>query len=165
MRIKQLDEDVLNEAIGIKVKRKRDFSSDMLDPTEIKQLLHRGTVDREITDSEHIKGLGAAPVKFHEHIPRLSSIEKDIKKIKEGGEITASNIQYSIPGNAAIETNGSLSVDRSQNSIKSTDMQEKIHKKHKSHDSDEKKKHKHKDKDKKESKHKHKSDHKHKNTD
>lgn len=96
-RIRASDDDVINEALGLKPKRKRIIET-QLDSAEVKQFLSRGGMEteRSSVDIERVQGLGAAPVKVHDHIERLTSIEKDIKKLQEqqakAGEIQVTTI-------------------------------------------------------------------------
>lgn len=81
--IKQNDEDLLNEALGLKPK-KRKFIEPQLEKEELKQLFGRGETERTSIDVERIEGLGAAPSKTHEHIERgLTVVEKEILRLKE----------------------------------------------------------------------------------
>lgn len=84
---KRRDEQLLNEALGI-VPKGSFFPHDdaygpnttgpttILDAMEMKQLLQKGTTEREMEDIERIEGLGAAPAHSHEHIPKSSLAEK-----------------------------------------------------------------------------------------
>lgn len=89
--MKQNDEDLINEALGIKA-RKRKFVENQLHRDELKHLFSRGATERASVDIERIEGLGAAPTKTHEHIERgLTSIEKEIKRLRDG----TSNLEQS----------------------------------------------------------------------
>lgn len=80
---RQKEEDLMNEALGLKPKRKR-FDESQLDQVELKQLLSRGGTERASVDIERIEGLGAAPTKIHEHIEKgMSTLEKEIKRLKD----------------------------------------------------------------------------------
>lgn len=82
--MRQNDEDLLNEALGLKPK-KRKFIENQLQSDELKQLFSRGETERASIDIERIEGLGAAPSKSHEHIERgLTQVEKEILRLKEG---------------------------------------------------------------------------------
>jgi hypothetical protein len=82
--MKQNDDDLLNEALGIKP-RKRKFVENQLQKDELKQLFSRGETERASIDIERIEGLGAAPTKTHEHIERgLTMIEQEIQRLKDG---------------------------------------------------------------------------------
>ena len=83
MRMRAQDDDMLNETAGIKSK-KRKFIETNLDSTDIKQLLQRGNLPQSDVNVEPLKGLGAAPAKFHEHIKKLTDVEKEILRLKEG---------------------------------------------------------------------------------
>lgn len=84
-RMKDLDEDLLNSALGIKAKKKWTGKAS-LDEDDLKQLLARGSTagvrEDEEVETERVKGLGAAPTKFHDHIERKSSVQKEIEKIR-----------------------------------------------------------------------------------
>lgn len=80
-RLKEKDEELINEALGIKSTKKREYES-TLDTTDIKQLLAKGNIDRSGAEAERISGLGLGPVKVHEHIQRTSYLEKEINKLK-----------------------------------------------------------------------------------
>jgi hypothetical protein len=158
LRMREQDDDLLNEAIGIKPK-KRKFVDNSLDSSEIQQLLQKGSTDRG-DFSEPMKGLGAAKVRTHEHIERLSSIEKEILKLKQGGAAStaSSSARVIIPTSSS----SSEAVAESRPSQASVEQR---------HDSDsesdssssrrEKKKHKSKHK---KDKHRHKHKHEHKSS-
>ena len=67
--IKAMEEDMLNEELGLAVKKRR-IGGAVLEKGELDQLLARGESTREGTDVERVQGLGAAPSKRHDHIPR-----------------------------------------------------------------------------------------------
>lgn len=58
---KQRDEDLMNEALGIAPKKRRDPVED-LSASEMKELLKRGEAERDGMDAERVEGLGAAAV-------------------------------------------------------------------------------------------------------
>jgi len=72
-RIRLQDEEKINEKLGLATKKRKadDFSgtgaTTLLDQSDVKQLLSR---QQECTDGDRIKGLGAAPTVWHEHIDR-----------------------------------------------------------------------------------------------
>eukprot|EP00601_Ochromonadales_sp_CCMP2298_P012220 CAMPEP_0173247192 /NCGR_PEP_ID=MMETSP1142-20121109/17760_1 /TAXON_ID=483371 /ORGANISM="non described non described, Strain CCMP2298" /LENGTH=173 /DNA_ID=CAMNT_0014179547 /DNA_START=106 /DNA_END=623 /DNA_ORIENTATION=- len=86
-RMKEIDEDMIDAALGIKSTRKRQYE-DTLDAEEMKVLMARGQLDRDEGEaSERIKGLGAAPAKLHDHIERVSYLERQIEQLKKGQQI------------------------------------------------------------------------------
>ena len=98
-RMKELDEDMLDSALGVTSKRKRQFS-DTIDSEEMKQLMARGLLERdEAEGTERIKGLGAAPARMHEHIEKISYLEKQIQRLKEGKKEEAVENVTRLPGN------------------------------------------------------------------
>lgn len=132
--IRQNDDDLLNEALGLKPK-KRKFVETNLDNMDLKLLLAKGEIERNSAHAERIEGLGAAPTKSHEHIEKgLTALEKEILRLKEG--------KHDIP-----MTSNDL------NRISTTSVTEPI-------DADHEKKSNKKDK----KKHKHKHKHKHKSS-
>lgn len=94
-RMKEMDDDLINSTLGYKSKIIKNYDTS-LDSVEIKQYLSKGQVERVETDVERIKGLGAAPAKFHEHIEKISYVEKEINRIKSGG--AAVPVPTSLPG-------------------------------------------------------------------
>mmetsp|Transcript_52850 Transcript_52850/g.67771 ORF Transcript_52850/g.67771 Transcript_52850/m.67771 type:complete len:222 (-) Transcript_52850:214-879(-) len=80
--IKQMEDDMLNEELGLAVKKRR-VGNQQLDQTEINMLLARGESSREQTDVERIEGLGAAPSKRHDHIPKQTLAQQEIAR-REG---------------------------------------------------------------------------------
>ncbi|KAG2862904.1 hypothetical protein PC113_g5869 [Phytophthora cactorum] len=58
---KQRDEDLMNEALGIAPKKRRE-PVEGLSASEMKELLKRGEAERDGMDVERVEGLGAAPV-------------------------------------------------------------------------------------------------------
>lgn len=144
-RMRLLDEDLLNETLGLTKKRSRGGDI-KLDSVEMKQLLERGSTERNETDAERIEGLGAAPAKQHEHITRTSSIEKEILLLKSGpkdGNEETSKARYLELGSS---TNRESKGDGKNESDNDDISEKEDRKKHKS--KKEKKK-----KDKKHSKH------------
>lgn len=80
--IKQMEDDMLNQELGVAVKKRR-IEDQKLDQSEINMLLSRGESSREQTDVERIEGLGAAPSKRHDHIPKMTLAEQEIAR-REG---------------------------------------------------------------------------------
>jgi hypothetical protein len=135
--IKARDEDLINSVLGVK-KTSKSFAGPDLGKDDMKQLFHRGEMDRSSVDIERVEGLGAAPSKLHDHIERGQSVvQKEISLLKDESVTTTSR-------SSAV-----------------------IHELKRKHDSDDdndssdrkKSKRKHSDKDRKESK-KHKKEHK-----
>ncbi len=94
--MKEMDEDLLNAALGMQVKRA--IRAPALDSVELKQLVGKGTIEREEHEIERIRGLGAAPAKTHEHIEKgESQLEKEIRRLKEGNLEPADDINR-LPG-------------------------------------------------------------------
>ncbi|EQC41219.1 hypothetical protein SDRG_01194 [Saprolegnia diclina VS20] len=55
---RQRDEDLMNEALGIAPKQRRQVGG--LDANEMKELLRRGVTERGDADAERVQGVGAA---------------------------------------------------------------------------------------------------------
>lgn len=79
--LKERDDDMIGEALGVKSKRKREYST-ALDPVDVKQYLSKGALERGGLNEERVMGLGAAPARTHEHIATTSYLEKEIMKLK-----------------------------------------------------------------------------------
>jgi T-complex protein 1 subunit zeta len=141
-RMRELDGEMLNYALGIKTTNKRQYS-DTIDSEEMKQLMARGQLERdEAENTERIKGLGAAPAKTHDHLERISHLEMQIQRLKDGKkEIVYDNLTR-LPGSAndeahsgsglssrAITANEGKEQDGDDSS--SGDSWRKKHKKHK----------------------------------
>ncbi len=86
-RIREMDEDLINASLGIKSTRKKVYNTS-LDNVEVKQYLSRGDIERADHDAERVQGLGAAPVKLHDHIEQSSFMDKEIQRFKEGKPLT-----------------------------------------------------------------------------
>jgi len=80
--LRQREEELLNEALGYKTKRAK-YVEGQIEESELKALFARGTVDRDNVDVERVKGLGAAPAKHHDHIEKLSYLDKEIQRMNE----------------------------------------------------------------------------------
>jgi len=145
-RIKELDDDLLNNKLGYKSKLKKDYEVS-LDSLEVKQYLTKGQTERIETDVERVKGLGAAPAKFHEHIEKLSYIEKEINRMKTGGTALVAP-PTSLPG--------SSEADLIRDSSKPLKDEKKSKKKRKERDNDSESKEKREKKHHKEHKKEHK---------
>jgi len=61
----------------------RSVVDTQLEPAEIKQLLAKGEIERDRLDVERVEGLGAAPVKIHEHLGRKSLVERELDRMKQ----------------------------------------------------------------------------------
>lgn len=154
-RMREQDDELLNEAVGLKPKKRR-FVETSLDSTEIKQLLQRGAMPREEGDDEPLKGLGAAPAKFHEHITKLTEVEKEIIRLKEGSRASPTSSAPIIRPVATVSSNITGADEAHDTTKQSRDKQNDV-----SSDSDsERSKKKHKSKSKKHKEHK-KDKHKH----
>lgn len=105
-RMRELDGEMLNAALGIKTSNKRQYS-DTIDSEEMKQLMARGQLERdESENTERIKGLGAAPAKTHEHLERISHLEMQIQRLKEGKKELVYDNLTRLPGSTEL-TSGS----------------------------------------------------------
>lgn len=182
-RMKDLDDDLLNAALGIKATKKWTGSAS-LDSDDLKHLLARGaTAELRANDEEEVtertKGVGAAPAKFHEHIERKSAVEKELEKYKKdesselvreeekqrGGNVIAlsskESLQHDEPAASrshAIEERQREKRHRSDNESSSSSDEESTsrHKKSKrEHKKKEKKEKKKHDRDRDHKKHKH----------
>ena len=90
-RLKEKDEELINEALGIKTNKKRDFATS-LEGVDLK-LVSRGFAERSGDDVERVQGLGAGETRTHEHIKKTTFLEKEIIKLKSEtvSEIPMSN--------------------------------------------------------------------------
>jgi hypothetical protein len=158
-RMRELDSDMLDAALGIKSNRKRQYS-DTIDSEEMKQLMARGQLDRDESEgTERIKGLGAAPARMHEHIEKISYLERQIQRLKEGKpEETHDNLTR-LPGTEDVATGESRAKadyegqDEGKSDDSSSSSGEEEHKhKHKKHKKSKSSKHKKHKKEKKEKK-------------
>ena len=94
-RIRELDEERLNAALGMKSRREEEKNgptagagsskkkTHSLDDSELKQLLSRGSTERSALDGERVAGLGAAPTFIHDHLTRISAIQAEINRLKK----------------------------------------------------------------------------------
>eukprot|EP00981_Chlorochromonas_danica_P002533 scaffold487_cov178-Ochromonas_danica.AAC.21 len=96
-KLRDLDNDLLNASLGIKAEKKWTASSN-LESEDLKQLLARGNLERSEVSAERIQGLGAAPMKFHDHIERRSYLEREIEKLKSQGQDTTTTQSSSAQG-------------------------------------------------------------------
>lgn len=149
--IREQDEDLINEALGLKKKRRRDVETDF-DSVEIRQLLEKGNTERDSEDIQRIIGLGGAPAKLHEHIETLSYHEKELIRVRDGSSSSLSKLDSSIKQQESNLVNGfNLSQESESTSRKNEHKKEKS-KKEKSHSSTDINKHKKEKKEKKEKK-------------
>ena len=149
--IREQDEDLINEALGLKKKRRREVETDF-DSVEIRQLLEKGNTERDSEDIQRIIGLGGAPAKLHEHIETLSYHEKELIRVKDGSSSSSSKLDSSIKQQESNLVNGfNLSQESESTSRKNEHKKEKS-KKEKSRSSTDTKKHKKEKKEKKDKK-------------
>jgi Multiple myeloma tumor-associated len=149
--IREQDEDLINEALGLKKKRRREVETDF-DSVEIRQLLEKGNTERDSEDIQRIIGLGGAPAKLHEHIMTLSYHEKELIRVRDGSSSSSSKLDSSIKQQESNLVNGfNLSQESESTSRKNEHKKEKS-KKEKSHSSTDTKKHKKEKKEKKDKK-------------
>ncbi|ETO63125.1 hypothetical protein F444_19092 [Phytophthora nicotianae P1976] len=92
---KQRDEDLMNEALGI-APRKRREPAEGLSASEMKELLKRGEAERDGMDVERVEGLGAAPVEAEgfETGPKRTLAERYKDQLVSGKADTT----YALPG-------------------------------------------------------------------
>ena len=150
--IREQDEDLINEALGLKKKRRREVETDF-DSVEIRQLLEKGNTERDSEDIQRIIGLGGAPAKLHEHIETLSYHEKELERFREGSSSSSQGasriIDSSIRQQESNLVNGfNLSQESESTSQKNEHKREKS-RKEKSHSSVDNKKEKREKKQKK----------------
>lgn len=84
-RLKDMDDDLINSALGLPVAKKKVSSVNELEADELRNLLARGSTDRSGLDIERVQGLGVAgaPVAKHDFAEhQLTSIEKEIISLK-----------------------------------------------------------------------------------
>jgi Multiple myeloma tumor-associated len=149
--IREQDEDLINEALGLKKKRRREVETDF-DSVEIRQLLEKGNTERDSEDIQRIIGLGGAPAKLHEHIETLSYHEKELIRVRDGSSSSSSKLDSSIKQQESNLVNGfNLSQESESTSRKNEHKKEKS-KKEKSHSSTDTRKHKKEKKEKKDKK-------------
>lgn len=135
-RVKEQEEDMINEALGIKTK-KRKFEQPQLQEDEIKHLFAKGGREIDTVDIERIEGLGAASARRHDHIPReATEVEKEIMRLKQqqlegehpDGETTATAMHSK---ESASEKDARKHEKKEKKSSKKK-KDKKEHKKHKS---------------------------------
>ncbi|KAF4128665.1 Multiple myeloma tumor-associated [Phytophthora infestans] len=92
---KQRDEDLMNEALGIAPKKRRE-PVEALSSFEMKELLKRGEAERDGLDVERVEGLGAAPVEAEgfETGPKRTLAERYRDQLASGKADTT----YALPG-------------------------------------------------------------------
>jgi hypothetical protein len=141
----------------------------------MKQLMARGQLERdEAENTERIKGLGAAPAKTHDHLERISHLEMQIQRLKDGKkEIVYDNLTR-LPGTVSDESHTASGLScraitaneskEQQDGDDSSNSGDSRHKKHKKHKKSKSSKHSSRDRDddgEREKKHKkHKKEHK-----
>lgn len=156
-RIREQDEDLINEALGLKKKRKHEVETDF-DTPEMKLLLERGNTERDSEDIQRVAGLGGAPAKVHEHIQTTSYYEKELMKYREGATTTAvsdttSSSAAHIYGQSDLHHEGNQVYEDDKRSRKQKRSEDKTSKHSEADDGDSKnKKHKKEKKNKKEKK-------------
>lgn len=147
--MREQDDELLDETLGLKPKKRR--VSGTLDATDMKYLLNKTeNFDRGDQDAERIKGLGAAPIRTHDHVPRqLTDIEKEINRLKQGDSLdpafhsapssSANIIQPKVPDSSERDEDESIrDKDRKKSSKTKKSHQKKEHKhKSKKHSRDE----------------------------
>ncbi|KAL4099678.1 hypothetical protein PRIC1_007478 [Phytophthora ramorum] len=92
---KQRDEDLMNEALGIAPKKRREHGEG-LSASEMKELLKRGEAGRDGMDVERVEGLGVAPVDADgfETGPKRTLTERYKDQLASG----KADITYALPG-------------------------------------------------------------------
>jgi len=130
-KLKDRDEEIMNQMLGITKKRDKYSSDDnSIKPDELQKLLARGSMGIERTefDAERVKGLGSEPVHKHDQ-SRGILYQKDVKNTETVDD----------------------RISRNTNEQQQQDDEDKHDKKSKKHKHEKEKKHKHD----KEKKHKH----------
>jgi Multiple myeloma tumor-associated len=123
--IREQDEDLINEALGLKKKRRREVETDF-DSVEIRQLLEKGNTERDSEDIQRIIGLGGAPAKLHEHIETLSYHEKELIRVRDGSSSSSTKLDSSIKQQESNLVNGfNLSQESESTSRKNEHKKEK----------------------------------------
>ncbi|OQR85022.1 T-complex protein 1 subunit zeta [Achlya hypogyna] len=93
---RQRDEDLMNEALGIAPKRRREVGG--LDANEMKELLKRGATERGAEDAERIQGVGAAHFVTGYEDPNY---RKPTMAERYQANLGKEDITHAIPGTAA----------------------------------------------------------------
>ncbi|CEG46005.1 t-complex protein 1 subunit zeta [Plasmopara halstedii] len=98
------DEDLMNEALGIVPKKRRE-PVESLSTLEIKELLKRGEAERDGMDVERVEGLGAAPIDSDGFGigPKLTLAERYKAHLDSGKKDTT----YALPGTVNEQLNSS----------------------------------------------------------
>jgi hypothetical protein len=118
-RLRDLDDDLMNESLGIRAKRKWN-EKEGLDKDDVKYLLAKGDSLRSDVDVERKQGLGAAPMKFHEHLERKSQIELEIERLKNGGELTSDGLNPALASRIIpLKTREELETDQTSSNLNS----------------------------------------------
>lgn len=76
---RQMDNELLNEALGLQTKKTR---TSQLSRDDMNYLMSKGKMERDDYDIERVQGLGAASSRGHDHIEKISAIQKEINKLK-----------------------------------------------------------------------------------
>jgi hypothetical protein len=139
--IREQDEDLINEALGLKKKRRREVETDF-DSVEIRQLLEKGNTERDSEDIQRIIGLGGAPAKLHEHIETISYHEKELIRVRDGSSSSSSKLDSSIKQQESNLVNGFNLSQESESTSRPNEHKKEKSKKEKSHSSADVKKHK-----------------------
>jgi len=135
LRVKQEEEEYMAQALGLAVKKRR-IGGQQLDELEVNALLARGMSTREGTDVERVEGLGAAPAKRHEHIPKLSLLDQELARRESAAQaerLTVSDGGHYGPG---------PDVERQEMSKKDLKKEKKREKKEKKREKKERKREK-----------------------
>lgn len=83
-RLRELDEDLMNEALGIRAEKKWN-ERETLDAEEVRRLLAKGQSNKEEEDGmveDRGKGLGAGAAKFHDHLDRKTKVQVELEKYR-----------------------------------------------------------------------------------
>lgn len=83
-RLRELDEDLMNEALGIRAQKKWN-ERETLDAEEVRRLLAKGQSNKEEEDGmveDRGKGLGAGAAKFHDHLDRKSKVQVELERYR-----------------------------------------------------------------------------------
>lgn len=124
--IKAQEEELLNQELGLATKkRKIGGSHNDLDQAEIDALLVRGESTREGTMAERVEGLGAAPAKRHDHVPKLSLAEQEVAKREQAAQTQRLTHSYQGAGTSGGGDSGSVVPLLSKKDMKKEKKREK----------------------------------------
>ncbi|KAG7381220.1 hypothetical protein PHYPSEUDO_006306 [Phytophthora pseudosyringae] len=123
---KQRDEDLMNEALGV-APRKRREPVEGLSASEMKELLKRGEAERDGMDVERVEGLGAAPVEAagFETGPKRTLADR----YKE--QLGKADTTYALPGTIKEQLTGSEAKAARKEARKAEKAAKKLKKKEK----------------------------------